>query len=352
MTIAFCGGGTLGHIYPALSMIKAYKKKHPNIRIIFFANQIDATYLENVKETNIDKIYYFHTKGLTKSLIQNGKSFFRNIKEKKKIRKVLIQEQVTFILGMGGYLSGIAIHEALRLKLKTAIHEQNSVMGLANRLVVKKVSMVFTTFPMKQYQKNQYVVGNPRFDEALNFPNSVLRSPTNLLITSGTLGSKVVNEVAVSFLNDRYSKEFTTTLITGKKYYQEVCEKVNPGSHYQIFSFTNEMLNLMSKAGIVISRSGSTTVFEILGSRCIPIFIPSPNVTMNHQYYNAKYVESLGIGTLLKEEDVTIDRLKEELQNIKENYSLQKEKISSYLPDSSTQIVCDKISCLIKGECK
>ena len=248
------------------------------------------------------------------------KSFFKNVKAYKKIKQMLKNEKIDLIVGMGGYISGISIYAGINLKIKTIIHEQNSVIGTANKLVAKKVNMFLTTFDMRKYNNNQYVVGNPRYTIALKSYNPKLKNKKHILITSGTLGSKIVNEIGIKFLNSSESLNYFTTLITGKRYYDEVISKINKGNHYEVLSFTNDMINYMNKAGIIISRSGSTTIFELLALRCVPIFIPSPNVTKNHQYYNALDIVEKGIGKLIEESSLTLELIMNNLNNIINNY--------------------------------
>lgn len=343
MNIVFCGGGTLGHIYPALALINKYKQKYPTDRIIFITNQKDKKCFETIDTTNIDKIYYFNCMGKDRSIINNFKMICVNLNEQRKIKKLLKQERAEVVIGMGGYISGITIKTAQKLKLKTIIHEQNSVIGLANKLVAKKVNMLLTTFPLPNYTKNQYVVGNPRYYDAEEYKSNEYRSSKNILITSGTLGSEVINELAVKFLNDDFSKNYTTTLITGLKYYDSVKEQLKEGAHYEVLAYSNQMLELMSKAGIIISRSGSTTIFEILGSKAIPIFIPSPNVTANHQYFNAQYLESLGIGILIKERELTLDKIKACIKEIDNNYDEYLNNLNMYTPPATFDEIVEHI---------
>lgn len=334
MNIIFTGGGTLGHIYPALSVIKYLKKSNPKIRIVYLANETDQKYKVLIDNPDIDQIYYFRTQGFSKKIFKNILTIILALTEGKKIQQVLKKENPQIVVGMGGYISGIVIREAIKLKYPTAIHEQNSIMGLANRLVKNKVRMVLTSFPMEG--KNFHLVGNPRYDEACESLPSLFRNRYNLLITSGSRGSKRINEVATEFLNSQLSHQYLTTLVTGEKYYDEVIKKVEKGDHYQIIPFTTKMLELMTTSSIMLSRSGATTIFECLGSKVIPIFVPSPNVTNNHQFYNAMYVKNLEIGELIEEKDFCLETLVTTLRKIQSKYDFYQDKIKQYQPNPST----------------
>lgn len=342
MKIAFCGGGTLGHIYPALSIINKCKEIYSKCDITLICNICDKEKLRKIDTKNISNIYYLNCKGRSNKIINNIKMIYINLKEINKIKLLLKKERFDVIIGMGGYISGMVIKQAQKLKIPSIIHEQNSVIGLANKLVVKKASLFLTTFPLPSYNDNQVVVGNPRYYDAKE-ENSEYRSKKNLLITSGSLGSEKINEMAIEFLNSDFSKNYTTTLVTGVKYYDTVKEKLKSGTHYEVIAYSTDMLNLMKTAGIVISRSGSTTIFEILGSGCIPIFIPSPNVTANHQFFNANYITSLGIGELIKENDLTLEQLEKTILKIDNNYIDYIEQLNNYIPPKKVEEIIDYI---------
>lgn len=342
MKIAFCGGGTLGHIYPAISIINEYHKMYPQDKITFICNIKDQEKLKELTKL-VNKVYYFNCYGRNKNIFKNIKMIFYNLKEIKKIKKTLKNENFDLIFGMGGYISGMVIKCAQKLRIPTIIHEQNRIIGLSNKLVVKDVNLFLTTYPMPKYNQNQLLIGNPRYYEAKQMKESNFHSSKNILITSGTIGSKKINEMAIDFLNSEFSKNYTTTLITGVKYFDEVKEKLKSGIHYEVLAFSNDMLKLMKTSGIVISRSGSTTIFEILGTGAIPIFIPSPNVTSNHQYYNAKYITDLGIGELIKENELTIELLKSTIKKIDDNYDDYLTSLKNYTPPSTLKEIMDHI---------
>lgn len=344
MKIAFCGGGTLGHIYPALSIINEYKKRYPDDTIVFICNLKDKDKIYKLSQ-NFDKVYYFNCRGRSKKLINNIQMIWFNLREINKIKKVLKKEKFDVIIGMGGYISGMVIKIGEKMKIPTIIHEQNSVIGLGNKLVVKQADLFLTTFPLPKYNDNQLLIGNPRYYDAKSVEESKYRSVKNLLITSGSLGSEKINEMAVRFLNSDFSKNYTTTLVTGLKYFDEVKEHLKSGTHYEVIAYSSDMLKLMKNAGIVISRSGSTTIFEILGSGAIPIFIPSPNVTANHQYFNASLITSLGIGELILERELTLDKLKDVLTKIECNYNDYVESLNNYTPPVTFDEI---INCILK----
>lgn len=350
--ILFTGGGTLGHIYPAISFIRKIKEKYPNTYIIYFATTKDQKY-SVLKEPLIDEIYYFEVSGIPTNKLKIFKAFIKNVKAYNKMQKIIKQNEISLCIGMGGYISGITIMACNRNKIPAVIHEQNSRIGFANKLVLNKVDKIFTSFEntivQTKYESKIECIGNPRYDIAKMAPQSKYRNKYQILITSGSLGSKVINDIAIGFLNSDFSKKFTTTLITGSKYYDDVIKNVLPGNHYQIKPFSDQMLKEMGLAGIVISRAGSTTLFEILALKCAAIVIPSPNVTNNHQYYNAKSLEEKGLIYML-EETALKDNLEKALADILKKYDEIMMNLDKYTLNNVSDSFLEKIKLYIEGD--
>ena len=143
--ILFTGGGTLGHIYPAISFIRKIKEKYPNTYIIYFATTKDQKY-SVLKEPLIDEIHYFEVSGIPTNKLKIFKAFIKNVKAYNKMQKIIKQNEISLCIGMGGYISGITIMACNRNKIPAVIHEQNSRIGFANKLVLNKVDKIFTSF--------------------------------------------------------------------------------------------------------------------------------------------------------------------------------------------------------------
>lgn len=311
MTIAFIGGGTLGHIYPAIPVIK-YLKEHYTYKIIFIATKKDEKYDVLKNSSLFDKVYYLDVLGLNKKYII--KTLIKIKKVEPIIKEIIIKDKINLMIGMGGYISGISLMVGIKNKIPTIIHEQNSVMGLANKLLLNKVNKVLLAIPInirKKYKDKTFVIGNPRMDEASNYQKGLIKPDKQLLITSGTLGSKVINDMAITLMNSDYLNDYQITLITGEKYYKEVISKINKKLNHLIIPFSKDMFKHYIKASIVIARSGATTIFELLGFKKSTILIPSPNVTNHHQEKNAQYFTSLGLTTTILEKDLELSKIVE-----------------------------------------
>lgn len=342
MNVLFCAGGTLGHIYPALSIIDEYKRKRPNDTIYFITTKKDMAYLNQINH-NIDYIYTYDALGINKNIFKLIKAIFKNIITYYNILKLLRKLKIKVVIGMGGYISGIVIKAAHKLKIKTVVHEQNSVIGRSNKMVLKMVDIFFTTYKMKNYHQAQYMVGNPRYDEVSKKLNMKVKNKRHILITSGTNGAQAINNLAIAFLNSSDSLNYFITLVTGKKYYDDVVSKVKNKSNCNIIAFSNNMIELINNSGIVISRSGSTTISEILALKAIPILIPSVNVTNNHQYYNALEIVNENIGVIIEEKDLSLKTLINKLNEISTNYDNYLNNLDKYKSKNNLNLMINNI---------
>lgn len=353
-SIIFSGGGTLGHIYPALSFIQQVKQAYPHLRIIFFATQKEEN-LDILKQNVwIDEVHYFHVYGIPKNVIKLPKNCIVNYHSYQQMKKMIQQKSVLLSIGMGGYVSGITILASQACHIPTIVHEQNSIVGFANRLVLRRVDKILTTFPNtnipSKYNSKVVCIGNPRYDIALETPQSCYQAKSNILITSGSLGSACINQEAIAFLNHEASHAYTTTLITGKKYYQQVKEQLKPGYHYQVLPYTSRMLELLKQAGIVVSRAGSTTLFEILGTKSVSIVVPSPHVTKNHQYFNAKNFSEQNLVFLVDEQELTKEGLFTWILKVEQQYEVIQKNLKMYSPPLVVQTFMQHIEVYLKKE--
>ncbi len=352
-TIVFSAGGTLGHISPAISFIKRIKEVYSDIRVIFLATTKDESY-SCLKTDLIDKVYYIETYGISKNIFKNIKNAFINLQAISKIKQILKEESVRLVVGMGGYISGLTLIASNKLKINMVIHEQNSVIGSANKIVLKYVDKVFTSFKntygLDKYQEKVKWIGNPRYDIKYNNNDSIIKDKKNILIMSGSLGSKKINEIAKEFLKDKRSYKYTITLITGKRYYDDVIKDLSILPHFKIKNFSDDVIKDIKRSGIVISRAGSSSCYELLGLTTPSILIPSPNVVQNHQYYNAKELQNDNLIYMLEEKDLSVDSLISAIEYVENNYESYIYNLEHY----NIGVVCDAfieaIDIYIKGE--
>ena len=143
MKLIIFAGGTLGHISPAVELIKLIKNKYQNVYIILVATKKDKNF-QIIKNCVCDEKLFIECYSIKSSIKKN----IINLKAYLELRKLMKSKQITSAIGFGGYISGLGIKAAQSLKLKTYIHEQNSILGLSNKLVLKKVNMMYLSFPI------------------------------------------------------------------------------------------------------------------------------------------------------------------------------------------------------------
>lgn len=300
MKIAIVAGGTLGHIKPGLILANELSKKHD---VVFITSKKDKRFSILNKCVFIKNIYYVDAEGIKKKIKDNIKMIIKDIKAMKEIKKIIKEEEINMVIGMGGYISGLAIMSTNK-KIKKIIHEQNKIMGFANKIVLKKVDKILLSFDSNIkdiYKRKSFIVSNP----CLFVPSTkVAKEKTNILITSGSNGALELNDLAIKLINNNLLSNYHINLITGEKYYEEVKQKIKNKDNVDIYPFVEDLENYIAKASIIISRAGSSTIFESLSANTIPLLLPSKNVSNNHQYYNANEIVINGMGEIITADDV------------------------------------------------
>lgn len=330
--IIISGGGTLGHILPILPIVIELYRQY-DFYFIGTRKGMEKSYFDN-NDINkyFIKSYYLDMDGI------NRKNIFKNIKVIKKYIKIkhFLNElfktlKPNLVIGMGGYISGVCIKQAIKLNIKTIIHEQNYVLGLANKLVYKKVNNVLLSFDNKLLKGNNIkVIGNPRYSYIKeNYHKSY---KNKILIFGGSLGSSYINDLIVNNYQSFKINNYTINLVVGNKYYNNninKIEKINECKYIKIYKFINNIVEEMSQCDVVVSRAGATTLSEIMALNIPSIVIPSPNVTADHQYKNAKYYYDLGCIVLIEEKDLNYETLINEITDLVTNYKYKTKLITN-----------------------
>ncbi len=326
MKVIVTAGGTGGHIYPALSVIEKLKEDKNNEFI--YIGTIDRMESTLVPELGI-KYVGLEMYGLTKNIIKDIKDIKCIISSYKKCIKVMKEFKPDYVLGFGGYVTFPVMLAAHKLKIKTAIHEQNKIPGKTNKILSKIVDTTFISFEeSKNYFNNKVVYsGNPCGEKAINIKahdKTKLGFDKNkklILIVMGSLGSTVVNEKLKEYLETFKSKDKEILFITGNSSYEEF-KNLKVEDYVKILPFYKDLSGIMKSSDLIISRAGASTISEILATNTPSILIPSPYVANNHQYYNAKDLSDKGLSIMLEQKDLTTENLK---QKIEEAFTKTKE---------------------------
>ncbi len=349
MRMIIAAGGTGGHIYPALAIVKKFQEKDPNFEVLYIGthnrmeNKIVPSY--NIPYKAI-KIY-----GLSKNIFKDFKNVALLIKAFNDCLKIMEEFKPDIVVGVGGYVTLPVIMAAKKAKIKCVIHEQNSIPGKTNKFLSLGVDAVFTSFKSSEKYFNNKVnsvyTGNPSGDNVKNLKPmnkeslGLSKDKKLVLITSGSLGSSALNEKLKEFLILSGKEDYEILFITGNNNYEEMI-KNKFAKNIKILPYLDNLASLFKSCDLVISRAGAGTICELLASFCPAILIPSPNVANNHQYYNAKELSDRGLAIMIPENDLDSQKLYEQvkslLKNDQEYKNLKNALKMEKLIDASTNI--------------
>lgn len=355
MRILFCGGGTGGHITPALAIAEEFVKKNKNCEVAFVSRKNG-----NENKLITDKkhrLYEIDIQGFSRSFsLKNFKTVIRFFKAKREAYSIIKDFKPDAVIGTGGYVSAPVICAAKKLNTVTAIHESNAALGLTAKLLSGKCDFLFLGSDIATKYKNSVYTGNPVSDrfgrlskEEARLKLGIPLSERVILSVGGSIGAGMLNDVIVEFIKS-YAKDaprLRLIHITGKRYYNTLKENepdiFKLGDKIQILPFIYDMPTYLSSSDIVITRCGAMTLAEIQKTGTPMIMIPSPNVTGNHQLKNAQYYKSIGAGLLLEESGLNCENLKNAVNSIingKYTHQIPREKSKELqTEDPKTKIV-------------
>ncbi len=360
MKVIITAGGTGGHIYPALAILEKIKEKEPDSEFLYIGThnrmEKDIVPSHGIRYEAI-KIYGFN-KSLSR-LKEDLEDIYLIPAAIHKCKKLIKEFKPDVVIGVGGYVTYPVITAAHSLGIPTFVHEQNSIPGKSNLALQKKTSLVGVSFDdsKKYFTKTKVVVtGNPCATNALKVEKKkreeygVDSKSKAVLIVSGSLGSKVVNEKMLPFLESIGKEKYEVIYVTGKGYYEEYKKNKFP-DNVHVVPFIDNLSGLMKDIDLIVTRSGASTVSEIEALELPAIFIPSPYVANNHQYYNAKSILDAKAGLMLEEKDLTPDTLNDLIKAViddKKTVELFKKNLRKLAHLDSADIIYNELKKLIK----
>ena len=301
MKVLVSGGGTGGHIYPAVSLVKYIKAKHPDADFLFVGTKKGL-------ESKIvpDQGIPFETieiQGFKRSLsLSNFKTIQLFLSSIKKAKQIIRKFEPDIVIGTGGYVCGSVVYAAHKLNIPTIIHEQNSVAGMTNKFLsryVDKIGICFSDVAKDFPSEKVVMVGNPRAQEVANIKKSEVLSQYDLktdiptvLIFGGSRGALAINEAVLDSLEMLKTKPYQVLYASGEIYFSDVEEKwatiTGEKGNIKIVPYIKNMENVLANVDVVVGRAGATSLAEITSLGLPSILIPSPNVTNDHQTKNAQ----------------------------------------------------------------
>lgn len=340
MRVLLTGGGTGGHIYPALAVARRLKEMDADVTLLYVGTErglesrivpkeglaFKTIEIEGFKrKLNLDGIKYnMRSVGL----------FLKSIRDSKKI----VQEfKPDVVLGTGGYVSAPICYAAAKAGIPTVVHEQNSFLGLTNKFLIRYIDRLAISFDDIQSQVDGYeekvvFTGNPRAQEVASTELPAMETIYGLdtakpivLIFGGSRGAANINKAVVEAYPKLVTRDYQVIFVTGEGYYDDITRQLNViaplnlNTHIVVKPYIHDMIDVLQHTSTIVSRSGATTIAEITVLGVPSILIPSPNVTDDHQTRNAMSLVNHNAAILLEEKQLTGESLLTQIDYLMEN---------------------------------
>lgn len=351
------GGGTGGHIYPALAIANAWMEKHPGSEILFVGAE-GKMEMQKVPEAGY-AIKGLPVAGLQRSFTLANLSFPFKLWKSLKMAATLVNEfKPQLVVGVGGYASGPVLYAAQSKGIPTLLQEQNSYAGLTNKLLAKRAAAICVAYPeMDRFfpKEKIKVTGNPVRKDLLDLTGKrelglqkfdLDASRKTVLILGGSLGARTLNLAMVKHMAELEKAGYQVLWQSGKYYFKEMESALEKAglTHIHLREFIREMDLAYAAADLIVSRAGALSVSELCLVGKPVIFVPSPNVAEDHQTKNANACVKQGAAILLPDAQA-VDQLKkyidELLQDEKQANTLAENIKKLAMPNAATAIVTE-----------
>ena len=331
MKILFAGGGTAGHINPALAIAGTVKEKIPSSEILYIGAK-DGMEEKLVPQAGYDfksiKISGFKRSFSPSAIAHNVVTAKRAVTSSMEAKKIIKEFKPDICVGTGGYVSGPVLRTAAKMGIPTIIHEQNAFPGVTNKMLAKKAKVVMlANIDAKDRMGGNYnfvVTGNPVRQEIINADKAKARMQMNLdsrpviLSFGGSLGARKINESVVDYIaRSGKDKRYQIIHAYGKygKWFPDILKEkgcnVEECDNLDIREFINDMPVCLAAADLVICRAGAMTLSELQVQGKPAVLIPSPNVAENHQFHNAMSLVNANAASIIEEKELTPEKLTE-----------------------------------------
>lgn len=352
MRVLLTGGGTAGHINPAIAIANYIKEKEPCSEFLFVGTE------RGLEKTLVPKcgydIKFIDVMGLRRSLsVENIKVFINYVKSTGVAKRIIKNFKPDVVIGTGGYVCAPVVKAAASLKIPTLIHEQNVFPGLAIKMLAGKADITAISFEeTRDMMKAKKIVltGNPlRPDLFAVHDIDLVRAQYGfdekpiVLMFGGSLGAEKMNEALVQMIEENRIRGFNLIASTGERHYESISESIKKTTdltkvkNIKVVPYIYNMEEIFFAADVVVGRAGAITVSEITALGKAAVLIPSPYVAHNHQEYNARYLEKNGAAKVVLENEVSGERISEEISSILKN----KETLAKMQSDSKKIGIAD-----------
>lgn len=353
MRLLISGGGTGGHIYPALALIDTLKKDDDSSTFLYVGTNrgLESKIVPNA---GID-FKTIEIQGFKRSLsLQNFKTIYLFLKSVHEAKKIIKEFKPDVVVGTGGYVCGAVVYAASQMHIPTFIHEQNSIAGVTNKFLshfVDKIGICFEA-ARKEFPSQKVVfTGNPRAQQVANIkPTGRLaelglsENKKTVLVFGGSRGARRINEATIESFSLFNTDEFQVLFVTGSIYYEKIKNELGEKElkNIVIKPYIQDMPAILPEIDLIVGRSGATSLAEITVLGIPSILIPSPNVTHDHQTYNARSLADIDAAIMIKEDSLSGKTLSAEVNKLMKDderrSKIAKEAKKAGIPDSSKRI--------------
>ncbi len=336
MRVIIAAAGTGGHINPGVAIANKIKEEEKDSQIIFIGTnrglENDLVPRAGYELKTIDAY------GLSKkNSIENIKKMIKTAKGYSEAKKIIKEFKPDIVIGTGGYICGATIMAAHKLKIPTMLHESNAFPGKAVKMLAKKADCILVSFedaiPRIKNAKKIVYTGTPIKIAKQEYSEEEKASKKRkigfdekkplVLVFGGSQGAQAINETIIGIAKKKLNKDYQIMWATGPKQYDLIKEKmeqeelnINNIKNMKIVPYIYNMEEIMNLADIIVARSGAMTISEISNLGKPSILVPLPNVSNDHQLYNAKVLEKVNAAKIILNKDLTDEKLNLEIMNI------------------------------------
>lgn len=336
MNVMLSGGGTGGHIYPALAVAEAIRQKYPDSRLVYVGN-VDGMEHELAKEAGYEFIPVSVAGFKGRGPLQMLQMLYKNWRGLAEAKALLRQFHPDLVIGTGGYACGPLLLEATRLHIPTLLHEQNAIMGKTNKILSRHVNKICLTFPIANLpdavSAKCELTGLPVRRAILETDTAAARQHLGLavdkpvlVVTGGSQGARHINQAMAELWPELLAAGVQIVHITGEKLFDETAQlarqnglPVDPKTQqakdgFLLLPYLHHMEYALAAADLVISRAGASFLAEVMALGRAAILVPYPYAAGNHQVYNAQALVEAGAALLIEDAALSAQSLRQALQ--------------------------------------
>ena len=358
LRIIISGGGTGGHIFPAVSIANAIKAKHPDAKILF-VGALGRMEMQRVPAAG------YEIKGLPiqgfdrKNLLKNVKVLFKIWKSQRMAKQIIKDFRPMAAVGVGGYASGPTLNKAAAMGIPCLIQEQNSYAGVTNKLLAKKADKICVAYEgMERFFPAEKIImtGNPVRQALLENKKTKAEAiqsfgldpqKKTILIVGGSLGAGTVNKSVMQHLDDIEKSGVQVIWQTGKYYHADIIKELEGRvlTNVKIMDFISDMGAAYKAADLVISRAGASSISEFCLLGTPVILVPSPNVAEDHQTKNAMALVNKQAALYVKDAEAPEKVISLALETVQDEQALRSlsENILKLALPNSADIIADEV---------